>query len=237
MSSLWQLTALRRLELYCSDCTGSWHGLAALSRLQHLGLSTESGGDSGARSFPGLPAALSTLTALTFLDVETVSFGWSSEATSDDEEPPQPVELIRCQHLLPLHQLQHLSLTNVASSADVAAALPALMALTRLHCHSSPLGAPADVDWQQLSSVTGLKHLELCYCGLTAVPEQVSALTTLTGLCLFRNPDLVGGWQHLLPLTGLRDLSLYGVPLPDGVPPEVAALPALERLQHETLRL
>lgn len=148
MASLRRLTALRLLDL---DCTGSWHGLAALSRLEHLSL--YAGGDLEAPPcFPGLPAAMSTLTALTFLGIET----------SDDGPPP--VEPIRCQHLLPLSLLQHLRLINVADSADVAAALPVFTALTQLCCVVCLLGIPAAVDWQHLCALTALQELSLSAC-------------------------------------------------------------------------
>ncbi|EFN50796.1 hypothetical protein CHLNCDRAFT_141839 [Chlorella variabilis] len=175
-ANLWQLTALQRLRLESSLCTGAWRGLAALSQLQHLEINC-----GAVPPFKDLPAGLSTLTALTHLDLSTLKL------------PPQEHAILP-QHLQRLSLLQHLSLYRVATSDDVM-----------------------------------LQHLELSFCDLAAVPEQLSALTALTRLNLSDNDTMVGGWQHLRPLTRLRELDLLGVPLPDGVPPEVAALPALER--------
>ena len=241
----------------------SCRGLAALSRLQHLEIRCCT-----VPPFKDLPAGLSSLAGLTHLDLLTIA--------------PLPAEdAIRCQHLQRLSLLQYLSLQIVATSGDVAAALPALPALTYLRCTGMyPQPAAAAVSWHNLCGLTALQELSVGYCRiqqlpsplpqlnaltsliiasqdclallallpalrqlerldfswceLPAVPEQLSALTALTWLSLLGSRNLAGGWQHLRPLTRLRELNLLCVPLPDGVPPEVAALPALERLR--TLR-
>ena len=265
VASLWPLTALRRLQLDCAHCTGGWLGLAALSRLQHLEMNCRT-----EPPFEDLPAGLSTLTALTFLSL-----------VADEDAVPE--NAIRAQHLQRLSLLQHLGLDGVVTSDDVAAALPALPALTYLYCCAiDQHPAAAAVSWHNLCRLTALQELslsrcriqqlpsllpqltaltrlsieshdclallallpdlrqleclELCCCDLAAVPEELSAVTSLTRLDLSENDAMAGGWQHLRPLTRLRELNLSSVPLPNGVPPEVSALPELERLLPITLR-
>ena len=262
VASLWQLTALRWLSMGCRRCTGSWRGLAALSRLEHLALTMDTDAESVAddfRPYQDLPAALATLTALTSLTL--LSF-----------HRLLPEDTIRSEHLLPLGKLQRLTLTcTVHSADDVAAALPALQQLTDLDVACIFIN-PAAVDWQHLCRLTALRTLDLTNCriqqlpealsqlttltrlaiaiddlsglaplsslqhlqcltlrscGLASVPEQLAALTELESLDLSRNSTMVGGgWQHLCRLRRLRELDLRDVPLPDGVPPEVAQLVA-----------
>ena len=59
------------------------------------------------------------------------------------------------------------------------------------------------------------------------MPRLLSALTAPPRLSLAGNRGLVGGcWQHLRPLTRLRQMDVWRVPLPNAAPPapEVAAL-------------
>jgi hypothetical protein len=55
-----------------------------------------------------------------------------------------------------------------------------------------------------LAPLTQLQQLHLFSCCLTVVPEQVTALASLTRLELEENPEIVAGWQHLLPLTSCK---------------------------------
>ena len=69
-----------------------------------------------------------------------------------------------------------------------------------------------------------LKRLSLSRCSLSKVPTDLSILTSLNHLDLSHNPQLRGGWQHLLPLQkNLRELSLRGCRLA-GVPQELSML-------------
>ena len=118
LASLWWLTALLRLELDCRDCSGSWRGLAALSRLQHLDVFARRGRDPAANPLTGLPSGLSTLTALTHLGL------WSYTCLLVEDT-------VRPQHLQRLGLLQHLILFAVATSAAFAAC--ADIPLVQLH--------------------------------------------------------------------------------------------------------
>ncbi|KAI3434412.1 hypothetical protein D9Q98_002490 [Chlorella vulgaris] len=84
----------------------------------------------------------------------------------------------------------------------------------------------ANAPWAALQRLT---DLGLWDCYLTAVPEQLSALTALTRLILRGNERLTSGWQHLLPLTQLQGLDLSWCNL-TAVPEQVSALTALTRL-------
>ena len=129
-----------------------------------------------------------------------------------------------------LTALQELLLEG-CSIQQLPAALSQLTMLTSLSIRDNDLSALAP-----LAALRPLEQLDLSWCELAAVPEQLSALTALTRLSLSWNRNSVGGWHHLIPLTRLRSLALGDVPLPDGVPPEVTALPALTHLYPETLR-
>ena len=321
LASLWRLTALQRLQLSCASCAGSWSGLAALTRLHHLSVFIDRP-TSTTDPYRDLPNALAALSNLRCLNIEACNY-------------LLPMDPIRSRHLQTLTKLEQLRLVNAAYSADVAAALPALTALTGLCCHVGLLLDFTRVQWEQLGSLTALRelelshchlrrlpaalvqltaltrlhlssglfnygnlwelaplsalrqlqhlnlswcglagvpqqlaaltqltqlslegnrlmgvaargqnpsalaplaalqqlqHINLSYCGLASLPEQLSALAALTCLDLAGNSNLAGGWQHLRPLTRLRQLGLWRVPLPDGVPPGVAALPRCRAL-------
>ncbi|EFN51879.1 hypothetical protein CHLNCDRAFT_54895 [Chlorella variabilis] len=246
------LTALTHLELISNHEASALAPLSALLQLEHLELDS--------CGLTAVPAHLSALTRLRHLHLENnrdLVGGWH--------------------HLSALPRLQNLILSGIANSADVAAELPELPALTRLSCYNINFANEAVGGWQSLHRLTGLetlslyscsihrlpevlphltaltrlriindnlsgleplsalqqlRHLELENCRLGAVPEQLSVLTALTWLGLAQNRDLTGGgWEHLLPLTRLRTLTLWSVPRPDGIPPEVAALQDLNPLK------
>ena len=65
--------------------------------------------------------------------------------------------------------------------------------------------------------------LDLKGCSLAGVPEDLSALTSLSSLDLNENYDLAGGWQHLRPLRQLSALDFRGCSLSE-VPHELSHL-------------
>jgi Leucine-rich repeat (LRR) protein len=178
-----------------------------------------------------LPAAASTLTALTSLSLTGVCGGYG---------------FLLVDALRPLSRLQQLSLSslNVSSSAQQALALPALKELqalilngcsleelppalsTHTQLTSLDLSANEVSSLHPLATLQRLQSLNLRRCSLAAVPQQLSALTALTRLDLSENYGVQGGWQHLLPLCQLQDLKLRDCDL-TAVPEQLAALKAL----------
>jgi hypothetical protein len=180
-----------------------------------------------------LPAAVSTLTALTRL-----------EFSPDDEEEIDDLPFsASARYLRPLTRLRQLTLRerNVGCNAEELLSLPgglqtlelricnlkrlpralsALTQLTALDLYNNPLLATSP-----LATLQRLQRLDLSYCSLTTVPEQLSVLTALTRLVLSVN-KLESGWQHLLRLTSLQGLYLSYNSL-TAVPEQVAALTAL----------
>ncbi|KAL4855412.1 Importin-5 [Chlorella vulgaris] len=212
-----------------------------------------------ATSGAGLPAAVSTLTALTKLEILR---GSEPDSGSDGRLT------LNLLHLAPLARLRQLSVSGAALSGGGEAALapltlaaeggnaesqvqplllPRLQALRLADCGLRRLPPQLAGSFSSLSLsqnrklvalappsalpcfVHSLQRLELDGCCLTALPEQLSALTALTHLDLSRNSKLCGGWQHLLPLTQLRMLNLRSCDLEE-VPEQLSALTALNRL-------
>jgi Leucine-rich repeat (LRR) protein len=212
-----------------------------------------------ATSGAGLPAAVSTLTALTKLEILR---GSEPDSGSDGRLT------LNLLHLGFLAQLRQLSVSGAALSGGGEAALapltlaaeggnaesqvqplllPRLQALRLADCGLRRLPPQLAGSFSSLSLsqnrklvalappsalpcfVHSLQRLELDGCCLTALPEQLSALTALTHLDLSRNRKLCGGWQHLLPLTQLRMLNLRSCDLEE-VPEQLSALTALNRL-------
>jgi Leucine-rich repeat (LRR) protein len=191
------------------------------------------------QTYSSQPTALSTLTALTSLELR----GPCGNAQ----------QRISAQHLQPLTRLCQLSLRQIdlACSGQQLLSLQSLTALQALEVDTcQPLFLPAELLAQLTrldlrNSVAcanapwaALQHLEdlaLCSCSLLAVPQQLSALTALT-LDLSDNRELAGGWQHLLPLTKLLLFSVYNCSL-TAVPEQVSALTALARLDLSSNRL
>ncbi|KAL4858212.1 Receptor-like protein 49 [Chlorella vulgaris] len=179
----------------------------------------------------GLPAAGSTLTALTSLSIS-------------GHFNPSHVSLLG-----PLSRLQQLSMNSVhvGSTAEEVLTLPGLQRLHTLKLIDCKLGKlPRALSaLQQLTSLNlsdnriyataplatlqRLEQLTLVRCHLQAVPKQASVLTCLTRLDLSLNSQLEHGWQRLLPLTRLQDLSLSDCDL-TAVPEQVSALTALIHL-------
>ncbi|KAL4855409.1 putative leucine-rich repeat receptor-like protein kinase [Chlorella vulgaris] len=201
---------------------------------------------------PGLPAAVSTLTALTRLELE---YPDSSAGGQGNELPFS----ISAHHLRPLMRLRQLSFINTKVRINAARllslpALAGLQALKLIHCRKlegMPLALGFSMPqqlaaltaltrlklsgiielaggWHRLLPLTQLQYLGLKYCGLTALPQQLSALTALTRLALFNN-KLASGWQHLLPLTQLQNLDLGRCDL-EAVPQQLSMLTAVTRL-------
>lgn len=112
----------------------------------------------------GLPSAISTLTALTQLDLSynKLAGGW--------------------QHLLQLIPLQDLKLSFCSLTA-LPQQVSALRSLPAWAC----LGACswlAAGSWQRMLALTQLQGHSLGQCSLMAVPEQLPELTALTRLDL-----------------------------------------------------
>jgi Leucine-rich repeat (LRR) protein len=214
------LAGLTSLKLTGIQLWNEWQLLLPLTQLRELSCKQ--------CSLDAVPEQLSALTALTNLNL-----GSNRLQTGGG------------QHLLPLTQLQALNLSSCGLKA-VPEQLSALTALTRLDL-SQNYGLGCDASWivdedeparnedwqlacgcQHLLPLTQLQNLSFMSCHLQAVPEQLSALTTLTSLDLSTNRELAGGWQHLVPLTQLRCLYVEDVRSLGGeAPPELAALPQL----------
>ncbi|KAI3434381.1 hypothetical protein D9Q98_002459 [Chlorella vulgaris] len=190
----------------------------------------------------GLRAAVSALTALTRLELESVQ-GFEVDSEEDDGLPCSLVSSLQ-----PLNQLQQLSIVAVDMSGNAEemlspAALAGLLALRLNHCKLRQLPralsaltrlTALDLSSNRISALAplaALQHLQsldLRNCGLTAVPEQLSALKALTRLKLLHNV-VESGWQHLLPLVRLQELDLGSCGL-TAVPQQVSVLAALSRL-------
>ncbi|KAI3429644.1 hypothetical protein D9Q98_005730 [Chlorella vulgaris] len=204
-SALSALTHLTSLVLY-NPIIMSAAPLATLWRLESLELDS--------CRFEAVPHQLSMLTALTRLNLHDnprLVGGW--------------------QHLLPMRQLRELDLSWCYLTA-IPQELSALTALTSLDLgfnrHMSDGWRHLSDGWQHLLPLRQLQDLSLHGCGLTAVPDQVSALTALTSLALSHN-KLESGWQHLLPLRQLQGLNLSECGL-TAVPQELSALTALNSM-------
>ncbi|KAI3424292.1 hypothetical protein D9Q98_009847 [Chlorella vulgaris] len=181
-----------------------------------------------------LPAAVSTLTALTSLRFRGRWHGLD----------PLAVSL-----LAPLSRLRQLDLSNidVGSTAEEVLALPALtnlqaLALPRCKLHVAPRALSGlthltalnlSINYvlvaAPLATLQRLRSLQLGSCSLAALPQQLSTLTALTSLVLSNNSQLHGGWQHLLSLNQLQAVDLSGCGL-TAVPEQLSALVAVTRL-------
>jgi hypothetical protein len=190
----------------------------------------------------GLPSAVSTLTALTRLElkfIECVSLN-----SNEESEDYCKMEFMSAHHLRPLTRLRQLSFedSSMSDNADELLSLPALAGLQALRlarCHLEQLPRALSALTRltvlnlsgtrvsalaPLAALQRLQSLDLRKCSLAAVPQQLSGLTALTRLDL-SNWQLAGGWQHLLPLTRLRNLNLCGTPYGGGrLPPELSGL-------------
>ncbi|KAL4852880.1 SEC12-like protein 2 [Chlorella vulgaris] len=193
-------------------------------------------------SMYGLPAAVSSLTALTRLE-------WLGTDVGEyiDENAVEDYHLlgsVSANHLRSLTRLRQLSLdgTDLGSSVEELLSLPALVGLQSLSLCScnlervppmlSALAQLTSVDLSYNRDAANGAHLQsLClgHCRLTVVPEQLAGITNLTHLDLSDNKRLLGGWQHLLPLIQLRRLSLARCNL-QVLPGQLAALTVLSSL-------
>jgi Leucine-rich repeat (LRR) protein len=182
--------------------------------------------------------ALPSLTALTRLS-------WDTDMWF--EEP----ESLPAQLLSPLTRLKQLSLRGVDLSSNFKQVLQTLALgglqvlvlkgclVTKLPRELSKLSDLTSLNLSDncitalapLATLHRLQHLNLACCNLKAVPQQVSALTALTRLSLHKNKRVDCGWQHLVPLTGLRDLDVAFCEFEsEAVPEQLATLTALTRL-------
>jgi Leucine-rich repeat (LRR) protein len=173
-----------------------------------------------------IPAAISTLTALTRLDFVPFEYAEEDEVSIYPHWNDSP-RSISVRHLAPLTRLRQLSFYNddTHGDAEELLSLPALAGLQalqlrdwRLQAMPRALSALTRLTTLNLSknlisttaplaTLQHLQQLDLSHCSLTAVPQQLSGLTALTRLDLAWN-DLQSGWQHLLPLQHLQDLNL-----------------------------
>ncbi|KAI3429609.1 hypothetical protein D9Q98_005695 [Chlorella vulgaris] len=217
------LRHLKSLELSGCSLTAVPPQLSALSELTSLNLSENPLSDTAPLatlyrlkslktsncSLTAVPQQLSALTALTRLSLsrnEQLYGSW--------------------QYLLPLTQLQDLDLSRCRLLLAVPAQVSAVSALTRLSlCGNFRM---MQIGWQRLLPLKQLQHLDVSGCGLTAVLQQLSALTGLTSLLMADN-KLESGWRHLLRLTRLRGLDLSGCTF-TAMPERVSALITLNRL-------
>ncbi|KAL4853205.1 Receptor-like protein 50 [Chlorella vulgaris] len=176
-----------------------------------------------------LPAPVSTLTALTRLELKfTECLLYNSDEDSDDYCKMEFMST----HLRPLMQLRQLGFedSSMSDNGEELLSLPALAGLQALRlarCYLEQLPRALSAHTQltaldlsgthvsalaPLAALQRLQSLDLRKCSLAAVPQQLSGLTALTRLDLSYNWQLAGGWQHLLPLTRLRNLNLCGTP-------------------------
>lgn len=149
-----------------------------------------------------------------------------------------------------LTKLERLKLMDRAVE-EILEVLPALVALTRLELCDFDLPVHT---WRCLRGAPQLRHLDLAVEGtsllealehlpalpllvhlqmmfIEEVPHQLSACTNLTSLDLSENSEMADGWQHLLTLTRLRKLCLYGCDVHEQMPAELAALTGLTNVQ------
>jgi Leucine-rich repeat (LRR) protein len=89
--------------------------------------------------------------------------------------------------------------------------------------------------WSSLRPLTQLQRLNIRCCGLAELPQELSCLVALTSLDLACNVGLRDEWQHLLPLSQLRDLDLQWCHIElsgeAGVPEALSRLTALSSLR------
>ncbi|KAL4434157.1 hypothetical protein ABPG75_000598 [Micractinium tetrahymenae] len=107
-----------------------------------------------------------------------------------------------------LTQLQQLELSLChVEDIGMLAPLTAAPTLLSLHGGRDQAGCSISAGWEHLRPLRLLANLDLAACRRPplALPEDLSTLTALTRLDVRRNPGLTGGWQHLAPLTRLRE--------------------------------
>ena len=223
------LMGLTRLSLHSNVAlAGGWHNLVLLApQLWSLDLSQ--------CGFGEVPAELSALSCLHTLALEDI-YG-----------------LVGLQRLAPLApSLRELRIAG-CGLGEVPAVVSGLTALTCLdlghNWHDGEMpGAPAPQfmsgGWQHLRPLSGsLQALDLSQNGLREVPSVLSGLTGLTSLSLWGNDDpagvgaldtdavwVISGWQHLRPLSRLRELDLRDCNLREA-PLELSGLTALTHVR------
>ncbi|KAL4853197.1 LRR receptor-like serine/threonine-protein kinase GSO1 [Chlorella vulgaris] len=200
-----------------------------------------------AHSYYGPLAAVSTLTALTRLELKPTADEDSDWNGEEDDDVPINISV---HHLRPLTRLRQLSLVDrdMSGAAEELLSLPALARLQALKLRGCTLTqlpraltaltqlTALDLSCNRISAVAPLttlqrlQSLDLSYCSLTAVPKQLSALTRLTSLDLNSNDAIDGGWQHLACLGQLCSLNLGSLP---AVPRQLSMLTQLQDLDLE----
>ncbi|KAI3434430.1 hypothetical protein D9Q98_002507 [Chlorella vulgaris] len=172
----------------------------------------------------GLPAAVSTLTALTQLKaLDSADNGNLRSGMSAD----------RLQPLRSLSQ-QSLGSCDISGNAEELLSLPALGGLQAPQLSNCRLQAVPQLTAPDLSSnailaaLQLLRQVDIGFCDLAALPEQLAALTGLTRLTLTGN-QLTGDWLHLLPLIQLQYLEMSDCGL-TAVSQPLSTLTALTRL-------
>ena len=201
-----RLSHLTRLDLWENmELEGGFEVLSRLSSLARLNL-TECRLDQDASLPPCLqwldisangltavPAALSRMAVLTYLDLQydPIASGW--------------------QHLSGMRLLAHLNVESCGLEA-VPQVFSQLTAVTWLDMTDNPIAS----GWQHLAGMQHLEGLSLHWCGLTAVPQVLSQLTALTSLDIRYNSissswELLDGMQHLSNLS-IVQCSLTAVP-------------------------
>ena len=199
LQHLQPLSQLEVLDIEELHTEGADATLAALQRLQELGLS---GGD-----LHMVPASMASLTRLARLDLSDtrVSGGWQHLPLQLEHLylrniglTTVPPELSRLSHLTELDLSGNRQL--VGGSLQVLARLGSLLKLDMVRCGLDNAGLVVELP-------TTLDTLGLLWNELTAVPAALAPLTGLTGLNLIYN-KLAGGWQHLSGMQQLASLSV-----------------------------
>jgi Leucine-rich repeat (LRR) protein len=205
---------LRALELSSHQLVED--GEAGFQALRHMGSLTRLELRGGLLAT--LPSHLSCLRALAMLDL--------SRNRHLGEAPPE-LTLWPLQHLLGLTALD----LSSCGIKRLPAYLSSLRGLAALDLNTAGVGGEgAEAALQPLRHLMALTSLNLRWCGLTALPSHLSALTNLAVLDASRNMQLGSGGeaatqplQQLTAVTAL-DLSYCGL---EALPPQ---LPALRRL-------
>ena len=215
-SWLGNLTSLTRLYLWGNRLTGEIPDLSALTSLAHLSLSKN-------RLTGPIPSWLSSMTGLTLLNLNENELAGGIPSTLNSLTSLTELNLWDNQLTGEVPDLNGLTaLTRLGlggNNLDISwstfemggnlvldSSAPATRSLTRLYLHDSGLGGSIP-EWIGARH-TNLEHLWLQNNGLTgAIPSNFSNLTRLADLRL-RGNMLTGGWEALIGLPELEELSL-----------------------------
>lgn len=217
LQPLAQLTSLRSLALDSCSLLDLDPRLLQLTGLQSLLLGSNPLGEAAAEG--GMPT-LAGLTRLTLLDMQDCGLArlprqLSALTALAALQLEQNVGLgAHPDAFEPLHHLSGLTFLDLrrCGLCCVPEQFSALGALRHLALVGNPsLGRDPQRSCRHLQHLTCLQNLCLSYCGFSALPRELAALTALQGLKLSHNSLGGGGdatFEPLRPMTGITFLDL-----------------------------